>query len=71
MKTCGEVIQRIWDAFTGKELHPLTGHNGAVFATAYSPDGKHVATAGEDGTVRIWDATTGAELREVCRPSLR
>ena len=40
----------------------LTGHSGWVLSVAYSPDGKHIASASRDKTVKIWDSTTGKEV---------
>jgi WD40 repeat protein len=40
-------------------LLTLKGHKGWVSAVAFSPDGKLLATASADKTVKFWNATTG------------
>jgi WD40 repeat protein len=37
----------------------LTGHTGAVFSVAFSPDGKTLASGTDDHTIRLWDVATG------------
>ncbi|MDX8031029.1 hypothetical protein SK803_12450 [Lentzea sp. BCCO 10_0856] len=36
-------------------LGTLAGHTGAVRALSYRPDGKVLASSGDDGTVRLWN----------------
>ena len=40
----------------------LSGHTGSVDSAAFSPDGKLVVTASDDGTARIWDVASGRSL---------
>jgi WD40 repeat protein len=52
----------VWDTINGKELHRLPGHRDEVFALAFSPDSKLLATGSFDGTIRIWDAVGGKQV---------
>jgi WD40 repeat protein len=43
-------------------LFSLKGHKDWVHRVVYSADGKHIASAGRDKTVKIWDAANGKEV---------
>ena len=43
-------------------LSTYQGHSSVVYVVAWSPDGKQLASAGNDRTVQIWNSTTGKRI---------
>ena len=61
----GNAEVRRWDVTDPENPHPLSplrGHTAFVHQIALSPDGKTLASGGEDSTLRLWDPLAGQEL---------
>jgi WD40 repeat protein len=53
--SCDPTDVTLLDSETGKVRHRLTGHRTGVEAITFSPDGRILATAGQDRCIKLWD----------------
>lgn len=49
----------LWEATTLAVVNQLKLHTKRVFAAEFSPDGRYLATAGGDRSVKLWELATG------------
>lgn len=60
----GDIV--LYEGETGTAIRTIhKAHRSGVIAIALTPDGKTLATAGIDGTIKLWDYHTGEELLQL------
>ncbi|MBW4513192.1 MAG: hypothetical protein KME64_42935 [Scytonematopsis contorta HA4267-MV1] len=55
----------LWDAFTGREIMTLNGHNDWVNVVTFSPESDILASGSADKQVKLWDIYTGKCIRSL------
>jgi WD40 repeat protein len=59
----------LWEVSTGKAIRRWSGDAEAVWALAWSPDGKTLASGGADKCIHLWDPQTGKETGKFAGPA--
>ena len=59
---------KLWDSLSGELLRTMTGHNGAIYDLAFSPDGTLIVSGCADETVKVWSVETGKRLDTLSQP---
>jgi WD40 repeat protein len=71
---------KLWEAGSGKLIREFRaykekefdkGHRDGVYCVAFSPDGKFLASAGNDRAIKIWNGATGQVVRDLVNPNLK
>jgi WD40 repeat protein len=71
-----DMVCRLWDAASGRLIHELKGHAektphhypSMLYACAFTPDGRHVATGDKVGLINVWEVESGKKVASVEAP---
>jgi WD40 repeat protein len=58
---CGPDV-KIWDVKTGQVQRTLHGHATPVFSVDFSPDGRHLVSASQEGIIKVWNVASGKPI---------
>lgn len=58
----------LFEASSGALIRRLPGHEKRVRGIAFSPNGRLLATCGEDNTIRLWNIAGGERVRQISPP---
>jgi WD40 repeat protein len=61
--TANEKDVKLWNLHNLSETRSFSGHSDSVFAAAFAPDGKRLATCSSDQTIKLWEVPGGRLLR--------
>ena len=56
-----------WDIESRARVHTRWAHQGPIQSIAVSPDGRSLASCGDDGAIKIWELESGEHLRTLRR----
>ncbi len=73
-----DMVCRLWDGQSGAKLHDLSGHApqtphhfpSMLYACAFSPDGRYVATGDKVGHVVVWEVASGRQAAALEVPAM-
>jgi serine/threonine protein kinase/WD40 repeat protein/tetratricopeptide (TPR) repeat protein len=60
----------LYDTLSGAQLIGPLAHDSAAIASAFSPDGRLLATLTQEGVIHLWDRKTGAPVRPSCQTGI-